>query len=248
VCGGDETTRERGARARAARAARARAMKRPGIARADARDAPSTASDAIDARAAKKARANAAGGLLASILGDVKRSNAQRAKTVVASGGRAITRDDVVSRETKAMEARRKFEREVRERIEREVAGSESAEAFCEFETMEKQWRNIVHEIAAEMKLFSESVEVGATGEEKFVIVHKKAPEVERDAESLRNEIAARERAGKHGKKGEGLSDKAPTYAADAVELTVVGTVKRDLRSVEETIADMRKAREKTDA
>jgi len=30
--------------------------------------------------------------------------------------------------------------------------------------------------------------------------------------------------------------------------LTVVGTVKRDLRSVEETIADMRKAREKTDA
>jgi len=48
----------------------------------------------------------------------------------------------------------------------------------------------------------------------------------------------------KPSKKGEALSDKAPTFAGDDVELTVVGTVKRDLRSVEETIADMRKAKE----
>jgi hypothetical protein len=230
-------------------------MKRPGIARTPqdgASDAPSSSSrtnPAVNAtHMAKKTRPNAAGGLLASILGDVKKSNAQRAKIVVASGGRAVTKDDIMSREVKAMEARKKFEKEVRERIEREVLGNESADAFCEFDTMEKQWRNIVHEIAAELKLFSESVEVGATGEDKFVIVHKKAPEVERDAESLRNEIAARERAERHSKKGEGLSDRAPTYAADSVKLTVVGTVKRDLRSVEETIADMRKARENTDA
>lgn len=90
-------------------------------------------------------------------------------------------------------------------------------------------------------------MEVGVMGEEKFVIVYKKASEVERDAESLRNEIAVREWVGKYGKKGEGLSDKVLMYVVDVVELIVVGMVKWDLWSVEETIADMRKVREKTD-
>ena len=37
---------------------------------------------------------------------------------------------------------------------------------------MEKQWRSVVHEIATEMKMFSESVEVGESGD-KFVIVQR---------------------------------------------------------------------------
>jgi hypothetical protein len=55
------------------------------------------------------------------------------------------------------------------------------------------------------------------------------------------HEVAARERAARSTKKGEGLSDIAPTFAGDSIELTTVGTVKRDLRSVEETIADMKR-------
>ena len=183
-------------------------------------------------------------GLLASIIGDVRASNARRVTGTVKSGGKSITREDTMSREERAVEARKKFERETRERLEREVLGGSSEDAFCEFEPMEKQWRNVVHEIAAELKLHSESVEIGEDGE-KFVIVQKKAPEIEKDVETLRNELAQRERAASKAKKGEGLSDKAPQFAAADAELTVVGTVKRDLRSVEETIADMRKAKSK---
>ena len=183
------------------------------------------------------------GGLLASILGDVKASNAARKRTLAASGGRSVTRDEVLSREAKASEARRRFEDEVRGRLAREVGANASEEAFCEFAPMEKQWRSVVHEIAAEMKMFSESVEVGDDGD-KFVIVHKREPRGEDGGEAARDAAAARERAMKPSRKGEALSDKAPTFAGDDVELTVVGTVKRDLRSVEETIADMRKAKE----
>lgn len=181
---------------------------------------------------------------MASIIGDVRASNARRVTGTVKSGGKSITREDTMSREERAVEARKKFERETRERLEREVLGGSSEDAFCEFEPMEKQWRNVVHEIAAELKLHSESVEIGEDGE-KFVIVQKKAPEIEKDVETLRNEWAQRERAASKAKKGEGLSDKAPQFAAADAELRVVGTVKRDLRSVEETIADMRKAKSK---
>ena len=180
---------------------------------------------------------------MASILGDVKRSNEARKRTLEASGGRPVRRDEVVSREAEAARARKRFEDEVRGRLEREIGTAASEEAFCEFAPMEKQWRSVVHEIATEMKMFSESVEVGESGD-KFVIVHKREPRTEEAGETARDAAAARERAMKPSKKGEALSDKAPTFAGDDVELTVVGTVKRDLRSVEETIADMRKAKE----
>ena len=203
----------------------------------------SDADAGADARAASAPRrgTNAKPGLLASILGDVRRSAEARASA--SRLGKRVDREDVMDRETKAMEARRAFERRTRERLEREVVGDANPSAFCEFEGLEKQWRNIVHEIAAEMRLFSESVEVG-DGEEKFVIVSKTDPAEGR--EGGRADASTRGVGGaKHGlKKGEALSDKAPTFAGENVELTVVGTVKRDLRSVEETIADMRKAKE----
>ena len=49
-------------------------------------------------------------------------------------------------------------------------------------------------------------------------------------------------------KRGEALTDQAPVAEGDpASELTVVGTVKRDLRGVAQTIGDMRK-RKRDDA
>ena len=210
-------------------------MKRPGI----AANASSTSSKSTGARGgdgvAKRAKPSG-GNLLARISGDMTKSNAGRAAT---TGARTITREDTMSREAKALEARKTFERDIAARITKEVVENPSADAFCEFEPMEKQWRNVVHEIAADMKLYSESVELESG--EKFVIVHKKAGEVEKDVESLKNEVALRERAARTAKKGEGLSDVAPTFAGDSIELTTVGTVKRDLRSVEETIADMKR-------
>ena len=214
-------------------------MKRPGVASTTA--GASTGTGTVKVKVEKTRRAR--GGLLASILGDVKRSNEARKRTLEASGGRPVRRDEVVSREAEAARARKRFEDEVRGRLEREIGTAASEEAFCEFAPMEKQWRSVVHEIATEMKMFSESVEVGESGD-KFVIVHKREPRAEEAGETARDAAAARERAMKPSKKGEALSDKAPTFAGDDVELTVVGTVKRDLRSVEETIADMRKAKE----
>ena len=218
-------------------------MKRPGVASTGASTTAgaSTGTGTVKVKVEKTRRAR--GGLLASILGDVKRSNEARKRTLEASGGRAVTRDEVVSREAEAARARKRFEDEVRGRLEREIGTAASEEAFCEFAPMEKQWRSVVHEIATEMQMFSESVEVGESGD-KFVIVHKREPRAEEASETARDAAAARERAMKPSKKGEALSDKAPTFAGDDVELTVVGTVKRDLRSVEETIADMRKAKE----
>ena len=221
-------------------------MKRPGVASTGASmtagaSTAKTTTAKTKTKVEKKRRAS--GGLLASILGDVKRSNEARKRTLEASGGRPVRRDEVVSREAEAARARKRFEDEVRGRLEREIGTAASEEAFCEFAPMEKQWRSVVHEIATEMKMFSESVEVGESGD-KFVIVHKREPRAEEAGETARDAAAARERAMKPSKKGEALSDKAPTFAGDDVELTVVGTVKRDLRSVEETIADMRKAKE----
>ena len=222
-------------------------MKRPGVASTGASTGASTTAGASTGTGTVKVKVEktrrARGGLLASILGDVKRSNEARKRTLEASGGRAVTRDEVVSREAEAARARKRFEDEVRGRLEREIGTAASEEAFCEFAPMEKQWRSVVHEIATEMQMFSESVEVGESGD-KFVIVHKREPRAEEASETARDAAAARERAMKPSKKGEALSDKAPTFAGDDVELTVVGTVKRDLRSVEETIADMRKAKE----
>lgn len=191
-----------------------------------------------------KRRAPSPGGLLATILGDVKRANAARAKATALSGGKKIDREDVLDRESRAHEARKRFERETRERLAREVAASANARAFAEFEKLEKQWRNVVHEIAAEMKLFSESVEIGEE-EEKLVIVYKTDPELARGGGGARGDgEKSVEKAATGLKRGEALSDKAPQFASDDVELTVVGTVKRDLRSVEETILDMKKAKE----
>jgi hypothetical protein len=168
-------------------------------------------------------------------------------KAAVADG-RAVTKADVETREEKLMRARRDFEKTHGDRMRAElVEGPDDPEAYIEFPPMQKVWRNILHELAGELHLHAESVELEdptATGD-KFVVVYRKPPVVElTEAEEARRLAAAqRARAGAGVKRGEALTDQAPRFAEGdpGPELTVVGTVKRDLRGVAETIGDMRK-------
>ena len=166
------------------------------------------------------------------------------------------------------MEARKSFERTHTERMRRELVDNrqpsttgaaaaadvdDAENAFIEFPPMEKVWRNILHELAADLRLHSESVELEhpEAGGDKYVVVYRKAPVVQlTEAEEARRAVAAaatRARAGEGVagmKRGEALSDRAPampTGGMSAGEFTVVGTVKRDLRSVAEVSAEMRK-------
>ena len=194
----------------------------------------------------------AAGGLLRSIIGGIKREGAA-VKAAVADG-RAVTKADVETREEKLMRARRDFEKAHGDRMRAElVEGPDDPEASIEFPPMQKVWRNILHELAGELHLHAESVELEdptAAGD-KFVVVYRKPPVVElTEAEEARRAAAAqRARAGAGVKRGEALTDQAPRFAEGdpGPELTVVGTVKRDLRGVAQTIGDMRK-RKRDDA
>ena len=150
--------------------------------------------------------------------------------------------------------ARRDFEKAHGDRMRAElVEGPEDPEASIEFPPMQKVWRNILHELAGELHLHAESVELEdpTAGGDKFVVVYRKPPVVElTEAEEARRAAAAqRARAGAGVKRGEALTDQAPRFAEGdpGPELTVVGTVKRDLRGVAQTIGDMRK-RKRDDA
>ena len=194
----------------------------------------------------------AAGGLLSSIIGGIKREGAA-VKAAVADG-RAVTKADVETREEKLMRARRDFERAHGDRMRAElVEGPDDPEASIEFPPMQKVWRNILHELAGELHLHAESVELEdpTAGGDKFVVVYRKPPVVEltKAEEARRAAAAQRARAGAGVKRGEALTDQAPRFAEGdpGPELTVVGTVKRDLRGVAQTIGDMRK-RKRDDA
>ena len=165
-----------------------------------------------------------------------------------------MTKADVETREEKLMRARRDFEKAHGDRMRAElVEGPDDPEASIEFPPMQKVWRNILHELAGELHLHAESVELEdpTAGGDKFVVVYRKPPVVElTEAEEARRAAAAqRARAGAGVKRGEALTDQAPRFAEGdpGPELTVVGTVKRDLRGVAQTIGDMRK-RKRDDA
>lgn len=200
---------------------------------------------------AAAASAGAVGGVLGSILGRLKETNAARPKGSGPGDARPITKADVMTREEKLMEARRTFERTHTERMRRELVDNDGggADAFVAFPPMEKTYRNILHELAADLGLHSESVEMEYPDEggDKYVVVYKKPPAVElTDAEEARRAMAKARASGAAVKKGEALSDRAPVMpVGDAAglpqEFTVVGTVKRDLRSVAEVSLEMRK-------
>jgi len=122
------------------------------------------------------------------------------------------------------------------------------------FQPMQKMWRDVAHGCASEMQTTSESIEIDNMVDEngdpmKFVRVYKLSKKEEEEKKQL--EISLREKAEKTKRemlafrKKESLTDKAPAFGDDVSELRVAREgEKRDKRSVEETIADMRKAKE----
>ena len=200
------------------------------------------------------------GGLLNSIIGNMKKTNAECKPS--GPGARPITKADIMTREEKLMDARRAFERTHGDRMRRELVDRKTSdgddddgggEAFIEFPPMDKVWRNILHELASDLRLHSESIELEhpAEGGDKYVVVYSKPPTVElTDAEEARRAAAAaamkaRASASTGMKRGEALTDRAPMMPEGGGipegELKVVGTVKRDLRSVAEVSAELRK-------
>ena len=195
------------------------------------------------------------GGLLGSIIGGMKKESEKTRAAAPPGGPMTVTKADVMTREERLMQARRDFERTHTERLRRELVESSDPDARIEFPPMEKIWRNIMHELAADLNLHAESVELDVPTAEgdKYVVVYRKPPEVElTEAEELRRARAAAERRARASagvRKGEALTDQAPVFAPGETgpELTVVGTVKRDLRGVAQTSLDMRK-RKREDA
>ena len=93
-------------------------------------------------------------------------------------GPKTVTKADVMTREERLMQARRDFERTHTERLRRELVESSDPDARIEFPPMEKIWRNIMHELAADLNLHAESVEldVPAAEGDKYVVVYRKPP------------------------------------------------------------------------
>ena len=122
------------------------------------------------------------------------------------------------------------------------------------FQPMVKMWRDVAHGCASELHITSESIEIDDVMDEdgdpmKFVRVYKLSKREEEEKKQL--EISLREKAEKAKRemlafrKKESLTDKAPAFGDALSELRVAREgEKRDKRSVEETIADMRKAKE----
>ena len=118
---------------------------------------------------------------------------------------------------------------------------------------MVKMWRDVAHGCASELHTNSESIEIDDVMDEngdpmKFVRVYKLSKKEEEEKKQL--EISLREKAEKAKRemlafrKKESLTDKAPAFGDALSELRVAREgEKRDKRSVEETIADMRKAK-----
>jgi len=211
--------------------------------------------------------------LLGNILGNIKKTSEQQQKNrSVASGGfdanggggpsrdnRAIDRSSLMTPQERALQQRKKFEKEVKEKIESEVVEKWEAKKGEEtvtfsFQPMVKMWRDVAHGCASELHTNSESIEIDDVMDEngdpmKFVRVYKLSKKEEEEKKQL--EISLREKAEKAKRemlafrKKESLTDKAPAFGDALSELRVAREgEKRDKRSVEETIADMRKAKE----
>jgi hypothetical protein len=227
-------------------------MKRPAI--DDANDAKKKEGNKTTTRKTfvRSNRSSAGTGfnLLGSILGDIK----QQRQAKSSSQNEKIDRELLKTQAEKALEKRKVFEREVREVLKKnvlekwaELDGAQTVE--FSFTLMQKRFRNIVHECCSEMRVISESVEVDEVDEDgdfaKYVKAYKLSNEAEQ--ERKRSEILMKEKAEKQKReimqfrKKESLTDKAPELGKNVEGLRVArDQEKRDKRSVEETIADMR--------
>ena len=73
--------------------------------------------------------------------------------------------------EERAAKARQDFEEKTKRILDQELTRSAAEDATYSFEPMEKQWRNLVHEVATDMQLHSQTQT--DADDNKFVIVSK---------------------------------------------------------------------------
>ena len=235
-------------------------MKRPGAARGGGGQGGGNHGEGTNAQQnqqqMKKKKTIQTNNVLGNILGNIKKttsgSNTSNTNTVA-------VRSSLMTPQERALERRKTFEKDVKEKIENEVTTKWEASGGAEtatfsFQPMVKMWRDVLHECASEMQTTSESIEIEDVMDEngdpmKFVRVYKLSKKEEEEKKQL--EISLREKAEKAKRemlafrKKESLTDKAPAFGDALSELRVAREgEKRDKRSVEETIADMRKAKE----
>lgn len=233
-------------------------MKRPGAARGGGQGGGNhgEGTNVQNQQQMKKKKTIQTNNVLGNILGNIKKTtsgpNTSNTNTVV-------VRSSLMTPQERALERRKTFEKDVKEKIENEVTTKWEASGGAEtatfsFQPMVKMWRDVLHECASEMQTTSESIEIEDVMDEngdpmKFVRVYKLSKKEEEEKKQL--EISLREKAEKAKRevlafrKKESLTDKAPAFGDALSELRVAREgEKRDKRSVEETIADMRKAKE----
>ena len=121
-------------------------------------------------------------------------------------------------------------------------------DAFHEFPCMERPWRDLLHDVASSLGLFSESLDA-AEGEERYVTVRKRAVAGHLSQDELKAlEQKARAAPMKRSAPASRYEAPPPAEAKDVV--VVLNVKKRDLRSIEEVqhLIAQKKARESGDA
>ncbi|KAK9813105.1 hypothetical protein WJX72_009141 [[Myrmecia] bisecta] len=168
-------------------------------------------------------------GFLGSLLGKMSETQSRVAK------GSAVSASLRTGAE-KAADERQAFEDDTRRQLELEVVSRAEGDASFEFPPMEKPWRALLAEVAEEMGLYAHST--GEQGGRRVVVAKQPLPgQLEYGAEAASPPRAAGipVKAASKGRVQRCLPPSPPAL------LTKLGTVKRDLRSVEEVQRDMKR-------
>mmetsp|Transcript_7374 Transcript_7374/g.12743 ORF Transcript_7374/g.12743 Transcript_7374/m.12743 type:complete len:219 (-) Transcript_7374:244-900(-) len=167
----------------------------------------------------------AGGGLLAGILGDLAETHKKIGTTKPTS-----KHENMAGSAATAYAQRQLFVSDIEKQLREYVVKSPDAAASRSFPPMEKKWRDLIHETAADLALHSSSA---GDEDEKYVVVSKASSKPHAPRPAARLAVARPE------KKKETLSDMAPP-TAELNKMAKLNTNKRDLRTIEQIQADMR--------
>jgi len=135
----------------------------------------------------------------------------------------------------RAAEARRHFEDEAMQLLTQHVLESADEAACFDFPPTERPWRDILHECAASLGLWSESRD--SEDGERYVFVARAMPVVACRAA----DAEARPKAQPKARRADGgLSSAPPAVVPDELGLVPLNQKKRDLRGIEEVQAELR--------
>mmetsp|Transcript_24994 Transcript_24994/g.34444 ORF Transcript_24994/g.34444 Transcript_24994/m.34444 type:complete len:213 (+) Transcript_24994:300-938(+) len=206
--------------------------KRPSI----RRKAPACESTKPTTQKAPAGSPGGSGGLLASLLGDLAETT-KKIGTAKASN----KSENISGTAATAFHQRQDFVTQIEKDLRESVLQSRDTEACMRFEPMDKKWRDLIHEVAAELRLHSVTE---GDEDEKCVKVSKILDTTPPSAAATKLAAASRNTGEK---KKVTLSDLAPTPDDPYSSSAVVGlnTRKRDLRSIEEIQADMKNKKER---